>query len=118
MADQAVNNTKEVAAVRLCDGSYFVQPWDNNYNDETRSRNNFNTIPGYYRADVEEQYHSHPDSSGPSHDDAYNSYFWKIPVNVFSNDGNVWQVQYNTIPPMGMPGTNYGTWIYNFNLKK
>lgn len=92
MQEQSINNPVEVAAIELKNGLFYVQPWDNNYNNSKRSANCFTCIPGYKREDVIQQHHTHPDPSGPGYDDAINSSIWRIPVNVYSNNGIIWQV--------------------------
>jgi hypothetical protein len=114
MKDQASHNPVEVAAVELNNGTYYVQPWIGN--DATTSINNFDAIPGFKRRDVVAQYHTHPDYSGPSREDALASQIWNIPVNVFNNLGYQWQVYYSRdqivpIYPTSPINMSYGTII-------
>jgi proteasome lid subunit RPN8/RPN11 len=95
MLDQARNNPVEVAAFGVRDGNrtrYFVQRW--NENTATRSVNYHNAIPGYTREDIVSQYHTHPQSSGPSWDDAYVSQRYNVPVYTIGANGKMWMVHY------------------------
>ena len=111
MKNQAATNPVEVAAFGLKDGKYYVQPWNNGYNNASRSKNNFDAIPGYKRSDVINQHHSHPDPSGPSIYDARASQTWQIPVNVYNINGEHWEVAPTSrdyIIPINLPGMYYG----------
>jgi hypothetical protein len=118
MYEQAKNNPIEVAAFQLNDGKYYIQPW--NLNGEGYSVNNIYGIPGYQRADVVAQFHTHPNSSGPSYSDAAFSAKYGIPVYTMGANGNMFVVSYplfSLIPIWGIfkdgiyHGLYYGTKI-------
>ena len=104
MKDQARNNPVEVAAFGLNDGNYYVQSWKDN--TKSKSINDIN-VPGYGPSNVISQYHTHPNSSGPSRADARFSNKYNIPVHSVSANGDIWQVFY----PRGYMVPLYPEWM-------
>ncbi|MCC6181582.1 MAG: hypothetical protein IT237_07095 [Bacteroidia bacterium] len=94
MMDQAKNNPDEVAAWGLKNGTFYVQPWNENSptnSVNSRSRPQMKAL-GIKPSDVISQYHTHPSDTYPSYDDARASQYWQFPVNVINNHGDHWQI--------------------------
>jgi hypothetical protein len=103
MYDQAKNNPIEVAAFELNNSIYWVQPW--NLNSATMSINNIDGIPGFPRGEVIAQYHTHPNSSGPSYFDAQFSASYGKTVYTMGADGSLWYVSYQRGDMVPLYGT-------------
>ena len=90
----AVNNKVEVSGFALNDGRYYVLPWNNN--NITQAVGRPSNVPGYSNDGLKptEQFHTHPNSSSISRDDAVYSSDYGMPVNAICKNGNIWQIQY------------------------
>ena len=102
MYGMAKNHPDEVSGFELKDGKYYVEPY--NKNGPTYSITRIDKVPGYTRLDVVAQYHTHPNSSGPSMFDAQFSADYGKPVYTLGANGNMWRVSYS----IGMIVPRYG----------